>query len=92
MHTDFQRSLQKLLDKYPQYKAEKSLYDALSELLGKARKEDEDYECKTESIGSIVANNIPNLFEEKENTQAILTGFKEFDSRFGHQWVNLSLW
>ncbi|MBK9633960.1 MAG: DnaB-like helicase C-terminal domain-containing protein [Bacteroidetes bacterium] len=83
MLTDFQRSLQKLLDKYPQYKAEKSLYDALSELLGKARKEDEDYECKTESIGSIVANNIPNLFEEKENTQAILTGFKEFDSRFG---------
>ena len=66
MLTDFQRSLQKLLDKYPQYKAEKSLYDALSELLGKARKEDEDYECKTESIGSIVANNIPNLFEEKE--------------------------
>ncbi|MBK8808638.1 MAG: hypothetical protein IPO21_19195 [Bacteroidales bacterium] len=83
MHSDIQKSLQRLLDKYPQHKEEKALYDALKELLEKARKEDEEFECKAENIGTVVVNNITNFFEVKENTQSIHTGFLEFDRTFG---------
>ena len=83
MHSDIQYALKKLLDKYPQHKEEKALYDALKELLDKARKEDEAFIFKAENIANVVVNNIPNFFELKENTQSIKTGFMEFDRSFG---------
>lgn len=83
MYSDIQYALKKLLDKYPQHKEEKALYDALKELLDKARKEDEEFEFKAENIGTVVVNNISNFFEVKENTQSIHTGFLEFDRTFG---------
>lgn len=83
MHSDIQYALKKLLDKYPQHKEEKTLYDSLKDLLEKAKAEDEENVCKAENIGSIVVSNIPNLFETKENTQMIQSGFQVFDSTFG---------
>lgn len=83
MHSDIQKSLQKLLDKYPQHREEKALYDALKELLAKMKAEEEEWECKAENIGSIVANNISGLLDPKEKTQIITTGFSDMDNTFG---------
>ena len=83
MHTDIQKSIQKLLDKYPQHKEEKALYDALKELLDKTSKEDENLLCKAENIGGIVVENIPALIGQSANKHIIPSGFNEFDHKFG---------
>lgn len=83
MHIDIQKSLQKLLDKYPQHKEEKALYDALKELLDNARTVDEHLLCKADNIADIVVANIPALIEQSEKKYIIHSGLKEFDQKFG---------
>jgi len=83
MHSDIQYALKKLLDKYPQHKEEKALYDALKELLDKARKEDEHLLNKSENIADIVVENIPALVEQSANKYIIHSGFRELDHKFG---------
>ncbi len=83
MHSNTIKSLQKLLDKYPQYKDEKALYNALQDLIDKERAEDEMFEYKAENIGSVVVNSIPFFFEENDNKQALKSGYSELDKTFG---------
>mgnify|MGYP001767831419 FL=1 len=83
MNTEIWKSLQQLLQKYPQYSDEKPLYEALQEWLEHNSKEQDQDALRAERIGSIVATNIFQLLSDEHAKDAVPSGFGIYDNIFG---------